>query len=270
MSAGFKVWNLLHNQYLTEKPHIAGAIITSGIFITGGIAYRVFTSKATLSKGALKNAAEEDLVPTEKTSLRNIVESAAEYIRGQAKDIIGSHYAKYLPLLSFVFLWILVNNLLGMIPGFGSPTDNINTTFSMGIFIFLYYNIQGFMTNKFKYLEQFTGHLHGALLLCLGWVMFPLELFSHSIRPLTLGLRLQVNIFADHYIYDTISHLTQVFGEFLGEKFSVVGQWIGYFLSAVAPIPIVILGLIVCVVQALVFTLLSTVYIGIATAHEEH
>jgi F-type H+-transporting ATPase subunit a len=270
MSAGFKVWNLLHNDYLTHNPHIAGAIVTSGLFIAGSAIYRMSTPKSKLSKTALSGVTEEELVPSEKISTRNIVESCAEYVRGQAKDIIGSHYASYLPLLSFVFMWILVNNLIGIIPGFGSPTDNINTTFSMGIFIFLYYNLQGIIHQKWKYLEQFTGHLHGALLLALGWLMFPLELISHCIRPLTLGLRLRINIFADHLVYETLSGLTLKLGEFLGEKFSFVGQIFGYVFAALAPVPIVLLGLIVCVVQALVFTLLSSVYIGIATAHEEH
>lgn len=270
MSGGFKVWNVLHNDYLTSNPHIAGAIITSGIFIAGSVAYRMTTPKSKLSAKAISNAPDEALVPDEKTSLRNIVESAAEYVRGQAKDIIGDHYAKFLPLLSFVFLWILVNNMIGSIPGFGSPTDNINTTLAMGVFIFLYYNIQGIITQKFHYIEHFTGHLQGALLFLLGWLMFPLELISHLIRPLTLGLRLRINIFADHLVYETLAGLTLQMEHFLGEKFHIVGRIIGYTFAALAPVPIVILGLVVAVVQALVFLLLSSVYIGIATAHEEH
>ncbi len=270
MAAGFKVWNVFHSDFLSHNPHIAGAAITASIFILGGVAYRLTTPKLQLSKLSLESVPEEALVPTEKFSLRNVVEGLSEYVRDRLKDIIGDDYATYLPLLSFVFLWVLVNNLIGIIPGFGSPTDNINTTLSMGIFIFLYYNIRGFVSHGFHYLEQFTGHLQGALLIALGWVMFPLELISHSIRPLTLGMRLRTNIYADHTVYHTIAGLSHDFGHFLSAKIGVVGTWIGYAFSALAPVPIVVLGILVCVIQALVFTLLSTVYISIATAHEEH
>lgn len=270
MAAGFKVWNLLHNDFLSHNPHIAGAAITASLFILGGVAYRLTTPKTVLSKTGVGSASEEDLVPTEKFNLRNTAESLGEYVRDRAKDIIGDHYYKYLPLLSFVFMWVLVNNLMGIIPGLGSPTDNINTTLSMGIFIFLYYNIMGFASNGMHYLEQFTGHLQGWLLIALGWMMFPLELISHSIRPITLGMRLRTNIYADHSVYHTISGLSHDFAHSLGLKLGAVGDFIGYLFTALAPVPIVILGILVCVIQALVFTLLSSVYISIATAHEEH
>lgn len=268
--AGFKVWNFLHSPLLAENPHVAGAVITSGLFIGGGVLYKIATSKNKSSAAALKNAEDEVLVPTENAGTRNIVEAAGEYVQGLARDIIGHDYPRYLPLLVFIFLWILVNNIIGMIPGFVSPTDNLNTTLSMGVFIFIYYNYLGFKSNGFKYLEHFTGHLHGVLLFALGWLMFPLELISHSLRPLTLGIRLRTNIFADHAVYHTIAGLVNDLGHFIGVKLGIVGEILGFVLSALVPVPIVVLGLIVCVVQAMVFTLLSTVYISIATAHEEH
>ena len=241
-----------------------------GLFIGGGVLYKIATSKNKSSAAALKNAEDEVLVPTENAGTRNIVEAAGEYVQGLARDIIGHDYPRYLPLLVFIFLWILVNNIIGMIPGFVSPTDNLNTTLSMGVFIFIYYNFLGFKSNGFKYLEHFTGHLHGVLLFALGWLMFPLELISHSLRPLTLGIRLRTNIFADHAVYHTIAGLVNDLGHFIGVKLGIVGEILGFVLSALVPVPIVVLGLIVCVVQAMVFTLLSTVYISIATAHEEH
>ncbi|MEZ4813617.1 MAG: F0F1 ATP synthase subunit A [Bdellovibrionota bacterium] len=270
MSAGFKVWNLLHNDFLSHNPHIAGACVTAGIFIVGGIAYRLTTSNSQLTKAGIASAVEEELVPSENFSFRNTVESLGEYIRDRAKDIIGDHYAQFLPLLSFIFLWILLNNLIGIIPGFGSPTDDINTTLSMGIFVFLYYNIMGFVHNGAHYFEHFTGHLKGVLLYTIGILMIPLELISHSIRPLTLGMRLRTNIYADHSVYHTIAGLSHDFAAFLGVKLGVIGEFMGYIFTALAPVPIVILGILVCVIQALVFTLLTSVYISIATAHEEH
>ena len=100
--------------------------------------------------------------------------------------------------------------------------------------------------------------------------MFPIELISHCVRPITLGIRLRTNIYADHTVYDTIAGLSHKFAEFLGEKMGFLGDIVGYVFAALAPVPIVVLGIMVCVIQALVFTLLSSVYISIATAHEEH
>lgn len=270
MSAGFKVWNVLHNDFLNHNPHIAGAIITGTLFVVGGVAYKKFTPKHKSSKTDLIAASEEDLVPTENVSTRNVIEALGEYIRDQIRDILGDRYVKYMPLLCFVFFWILANNLIGAIPGFGSATADINTTLSMGLFIFLYYNIMGFREHGFHYLKHFTGHLEGALLFALGWVMFPLELISHLVRPMTLGMRLRTNIYADHTVYETISGLALGVGDSLGVKFGAIGRFVGYLFSALAPVPIVILGILVAVIQALVFTLLSSVYISIATAHEEH
>ena len=140
----------------------------------------------------------------------------------------------------------------------------------MGIFVFIFYNIQGFRFNGLKYFEHFTGHLHGVLLLALGWLMFPLELISHSIRPLTLGIRLRTNIYADHSVHEKITELIYDFGDFLAVKLGFIGNVIGWTLATLAPIPLVLLGIIVCLIQALVFTLLTSVYISIATAHEDH
>jgi F-type H+-transporting ATPase subunit a len=100
--------------------------------------------------------------------------------------------------------------------------------------------------------------------------MFPLELISHSLRPLTLGIRLRTNIFADHAVFDIISKLTQDLAHFMEAKLGFVGKVLGFLTASAAPIPLVLLGIIFCCVQALVFTLLTSVYISIATSHEDH
>ena len=193
-----------------------------------------------------------------------------ELCQGFAKDIIGHHYADYLPLLMFIFMWTLVNNLLGSIAGFGSATDNLNTTLAMGLSVFVYYNFMGFKANGFKYLEQFTGHLSGILLLFLGPLMFVIEMISHSVRPLTLGFRLRSNIYADHSVFHIMSGIIGGASHFLSEKFGIVGSLFGHFFAIVGPVPLMILGLLVAVIQAFVFTLLTSIYIGMATAHDDH
>jgi F-type H+-transporting ATPase subunit a len=152
-------------------------------------------------------------------------------------------------------------------------TDNdgfLNSTLSMGLVVFVYYNIMGFKAHGFKYLEHYTGHLHGVLLLLLGPLMFVIELISNAVRPVTLGIRLRTNIFADHTVYGIISGLFKDLAHFLNDSFGVIGGAIGHLLALVGPIPIVILGLLVCIIQAFVFTMLTIIYMGMATAHEDH
>jgi F-type H+-transporting ATPase subunit a len=149
-------------------------------------------------------------------------------------------------------------------------TTSMNLTLAMGLFVFVYYNFQGFKHNGFKYLEHFTGHLHGVLLLFLGPILFVIETVSHMVRPMTLAIRLRSNINVDSTVHGLIMGLMKDLYTFLGEHLGVFGKAVGAVLWTAIPVPIVGLGLLVAVVQAFVFTLLTTIYIGLATAHEEH
>jgi F-type H+-transporting ATPase subunit a len=262
---GFQVWSLLHNDFINENPHVAAAAISGGLIVLASLAYRILAPKLNAST---KNDA--DFIPKSNLGIRNFFEMIAEFVQGLARDIIGDHYEHYLPLLVFIFTWTLVNNLLGVIPGFGSSTDNLNTTLAMGLVSFVYYNYHGFKSHGFKYLEHFTGHLHGVLLLFMGPAMFVIELISHSVRPITLGMRLRANMYADHTVHGIVVGLFQQMGDFLTAKLGAFGTTLGYMIAAVGPVPIILLGLLVCVLQAFVFTLLTTIYVGMATAHDDH
>ncbi|HVJ63679.1 MAG TPA: F0F1 ATP synthase subunit A [Bdellovibrionota bacterium] len=261
---GFQWWNLLHNDFLNHNAHFSAAAVTVLGLGVSGIAYAAIAPKL---KPATTDA---ELVPPAKLGLTNFFDLVGSFIQSLAKDIIGHHYATYLPLLTFMFIWTLTSNMLGLIPGLGSPTDNLNTTLAMGVFVFLYYNYQGFRSHGFHYLEQFAGHLSGVLLLLLGPMMFVIELISHSVRPITLGIRLKANISADHAIYGTIRDLCIQVADAMGNSMGAFGKALGWVFISLGPVPIVILGILVCVIQAFVFTLLTTIYIGLATAHEEH
>jgi len=265
MAAGFKWWDLLHNDFLTHNGHISAGLVGASVLVAGGAAYAIAAPRVNL-----KTAQDESFIPSPRFGLRTTWEIIGEFVQGTARDIVGPHYHKYYPLLLFIFVWTLLHNLLGSLPGLGSATDNINTTFAMGVSVFLYYNFMGFRENGVHYLEQFTGHLHGLLLLLLGPVMFVIETISHMIRPLTLGIRLRTNIYADHEVHGTIMGMLSDMAHGLSEKFGAVGHVIGFTIEAIAPVPILLLGLLVCVIQAFVFTLLTMIYIGLATAHEEH
>lgn len=264
---GFQIWSLLESPFIEEHPYFAAGTISASIVLLGLLIYKIAAPKQTP-----KTANDNDFVPPANLAPRNLIDMAGSFVLGVARDNIGAHYADYLPLLIFIFLWTLVNNLLGMLPGFGSATDNYNTTLSMGVVTFVYYNIMGFRAHGFKYLEHYTGHLHGSLLLILGPLMFVIELVSNLARPVSLGIRLRSNIFGDHMVYGIVSDLIKGLGDAIGIKLGVVGSAIGWIITAVGPVPIVALGLMVCVIQAFVFTLLTTIYVGMATAHagEEH
>lgn len=261
---GFQWWNLLHNDFLNEQAHFSGAAVTVLGLGIAGLAY------AALAPKLKPTTRDEDLVPASKLGLINLFDIFGSFIQGIAKDIIGHHYVEYLPILIFMFIWTLTNNLLGLIPGLGSPTDNLNTTLAMGVFVFIYYNVQGFRSHGIRYLEHFAGHLSGVLLLLLGPMMFAIELISHMVRPITLGIRLRSNISGDHVIYGVIRDLCIRVAHSMESSMGVVGKALGWVIMGLGPVPIVILGILVCVIQAFVFTLLTTIYIGLATAHEEH
>lgn len=246
-----------------QYPHVGNAALTATIMLVGAAAYRLKTRSITA------NSSDEAFVPSEKMGVQNIFELIGGFVQGIAKDIIGHQYKKYLPLLIFYFIWTLLNNLMGVFPGFGSATDNLNTTLAMGGIVFIYYNVQGFLSHGIKYLEHFAGHLHGALLWTLGPVLFVIELISHAVRPVTLGMRLRSNIYADHTVYGIVLDLLQGARVALEAKLGAVGAFLGHLIVGIGPVPIVILGLLVCVIQAFVFTLLTTIYVGMATAHED-
>jgi F-type H+-transporting ATPase subunit a len=215
--------------------HVFAAILV--VLIVLFLAWR---TRASIAKAGL-NA----VVPGPEVSIRNIMEVALEALYDQMKQIIGPDCQRYFPVLATLSLFILVSNLLGLVPGFTPPTDNWNTTFACGIFVFLYYNYHGMRTQGFGHI----AHMANPTGMWWGWflapLMFPIELVSHIARPFSLGVRLAANMVGDHAVL-------------LG------------FLSLVpilVPLPFMALGLMVSVIQTVVFILLSMIYIGLATAH---
>lgn len=184
---------------------------------------------------------KERLVPEGRGSLTNIFEVLVEGILRMMEGIIGPSAHKYLPLIGTLFIYIFSCNLLSIVPGFLPPTGNVNTNFACSITVFLYYNYVGVREHGLRYFKHFLGPS-----LWLAWLILPIELISHIVRPLSLSLRLFGNITGDHMVLEIFSSLTHLF------------------------IPILFIGLAVFVafIQAFVFSLLSLIYIGLATEHE--
>ncbi len=179
---------------------------------------------------------------------QQLLEVFVQQVRGLLAEVIGPYGRRYIALIGSFALFILLGNLIGLIPGLGSPTDNINVTGALGITSFLYYISMGFRQQGIRYLKHFTGGLTGVMLLTLGPLIFLIEIMSNFVRPVTLSLRLFVNMFADHKIGQTFLDLA----------------------PPLIPIFTLALGAFVCVVQAFIFIMLSMVYLSETVPHDEH
>jgi len=223
---------------LAHKFHIAQHVLTLGLvgllFLLFGIVYR--------SKIA---GAKNTVIPDRGITIRNLIEALGQFVYNLARNIMGDEQAKkYYTVIVLLFSFIFFNNVIGLIPGFLPPTDNFNTTLALGIFVFLYYNYQGIKEQGIVgHIKHFMGPVW-----YLAILIFPIEIISHSVRPLSLGLRLKGNMEGDHLVLSIFSNL----------------------VPYVVPIPFYVIGLFVCFMQAFVFTLLTMVYISLATAHHDH
>jgi F-type H+-transporting ATPase subunit a len=171
-------------------------------------------------------------------------EALYKFLSGQAHDALDHGANKYVPFIGTLFIFILLMNLIGIIPGFESPTMSPAVPCGIAVSVFLYYNYMGVREQGLgKYLAHFAGPVW-----YLAWLMIPIEIISHLSRPLSLTVRLFGNMFA-------------------GEKVTLTFLSLTYFL-----VPVIFMGLHVFVafLQAFIFMLLSTIYIAGAVAHEEH
>ncbi len=177
-------------------------------------------------------------------------------IKDMITSIIGEHGYRHLPVVATFAILILVSNLMGQFPLFMSPTASVNVTFALGISSFVYYNYVGIAENGvLGHLRHFAGpRLPVMIAIFITPLIFAIELISNSIRPMTLGVRLFANMFADEQVFIQITNLFPPFTQVL------------------VPLVLTVLGVFVAVVQAFVFTLLSLIYIGEVShaPHDEH
>lgn len=209
--------------------------VVTACLVVGGI-----TVGSIFAARALKRA-ENPIIPEKKMSLRTFFEVLIEFVYTFAGNTLGGSPDKYFPLLGAFFIYILFNNLMGVIPGFSPPTSNINTNIAIAATSFLMYNYYGYREHGWKYIKQFMGPL-----IWIAPLMFVIELFSHIFRPISLSIRLFGNMFGDHMVMSIFSGLVPI----------------------VVPVVFMVLAIVVSLLQAFVFTLLSTVYIGLATSHD--
>ena len=229
------VYSFLHERGIDEL--YQAVVLAVFLLVLGGL-------------GVRKRVAETDggVIPDEGMSIRNILEIIVEALVDQARSIMGEEYRRYFPLVGSIFLFIVVSNLLGLVPGFCGATSDVNTACAWAIISFVAYNYVGIKTHGWKYVYQFMGpslmekeiggrHYH---IRVLAPVFLPLEIVLHGARILTLTVRLVANMFADH---------------------TVILIWLG-MVPLVIPAIFMGLGLVVSVLQAFVFSLLTMIYIG--------
>lgn len=239
---GFVWWSLLG---LGDVPHY----LIMGWVVCAVLCLCAVAVKISLSRG-------DQLIPKDPSEMGVIdwIRNFFEGVTGAMLELVDSlmphhHQGRhYMWLIAPIFLYILIGNLMGLVPGLLPPTDNVNTNLAVAITVFLGYNLFGLKEVGIGYLRHFwapagLGFILAALI---GPLLLFIELLGHAFRPITLSLRLFGNMTGDHAAFATFLGLVP-FG---------------------VPIIFMLMGLLVSLVQAYVFTMLTGVYVTLATSHD--
>src|ERR1035437_9782217 len=172
---------------------------------------------------------------------QQIAEMIHEFTGGQAEQVIGHGYEKFQAFVTCIFLFVLINNLLGLIPGVETPTKSPWVPLGLAVLTFVYYHFNGFKASGIGYVKQFLGPVWW-----IAWLLFPIEIISHCARVMSLTIRLYANMFASDLV-------------------SLV-----FFSLIPLAVPAVFLGLhfFVSIIQAYIFMLLSMIYLSQAVSHD--
>ncbi|MCB0326614.1 MAG: F0F1 ATP synthase subunit A [Bdellovibrionales bacterium] len=206
----------------------------------------------------MKHAAKA-VIPDGHFSLRNFFELLVGMLDQLAKDVIGHGHRKYLPFIGTMFIFIFFSNLVGLIPGFLPPTETWVMGAAIATISFIAFNYFGFREHGLGYFSHFVAPISlKGVKNPIAWflILIPLlafqvlfasvESISMFLRPVTLSIRLLVNITADHKILEVF----------------------GAMAPYIVPIPVMIMGIFVSFMQAFIFTMLTMVYISMSVSHD--
>ena len=174
-------------------------------------------------------------------AFQHLAEMTHEFVGEQSESIVGHGYERFVTYLTVLVLFILIGNLMGLVPGLESPTANPVVPLGFALATFFYYHYHGIRANGWSYYKQFVGPV--------WWLyplMLPIEIISHFARVLSLTVRLYANMFAGDMV-------TLAF-------FSLIPIGV--------PLAFLALHFGVALVQAYVFMILATVYLSLAVAHD--
>ena len=181
--------------------------------------------------------------------LQILLEDGVAAVQGMLRDYVGDKGSRYLTIVTTMFVFILTGNLMGLVPGLMAPTSSINVTLGCALTVAVYYHLQGVKEQGLvAYVKHFAAPPGAPIFL--APIMLPIEIISHLSRVLSLSLRLFGNIFGEELVILIL--------------FSIV--------PFVVPLPMMFLGIITATLQAFIFVLLTTIYLGgaVATEHEQH
>ena len=180
-------------------------------------------------------------------TLQVALEDFITAFQGLLADFVGPKGPGYLPLVASIFVVILLSNLSGLVPGLMAPTTNLNVTLGCAVTVWVYYHLQGFKEQGVvAYLKHFAVPPGSPVIM--APLMLIIELIGHAARVLSLSLRLFGNIFGEELVIVILASL----------------------VPFIVPLPMMFLGLLTATLQALIFAILTMVYLGGAVAVEHH
>ena len=183
------------------------------------------------------------------------VELLYNFVFAMVRDNAGSQARPFIPFVFTLFTYLLVGNLLGMIPGFFTFTSHIIVTFALGLTVIAVVTVTGFINHGIEFLRLFLPK--GAPLF-IAPILIPIELISYLVRPFSLAIRLFVNMMAGHTMLKVFAGFAVVFIKFLGTGFGVI--------AALVPVAITMaltgFEIVIAILQAYVFTVLTCLYLN--------
>lgn len=229
----------LEGQPVQHVTHLALSLLSCALIL-----FLVMRTRASWAKD------ENPAIPATGFGARNMMEALLDTCIGLGEQVLGSRKQaeRFLPLIGALAVYILFHNVLALVPGLAPATDNWNVTVGPAVVVFFATHYYGLKDTGAHYLAHFLGPKIGGIY-WLAPLFVVIEIISHLARPLSLSLRLFGNMFGDH----------AVLAIFLGLA----------AFPLVFPVPIMLLGTVVVVVQTLVFSLLTLVYIALAIEHSE-
>jgi len=240
---------LLHSMGIAEhsldpSTGVANSAVYAHAWLTVAVLLLVAAWGRVLLNRAKARSGIEKYFADDRPTILSLVEVYALGIKSMMGDLLNKVDTRYyFPLIAALFAYIFVNNIQGILPGFLPATDNINTNVGMAIIVFLTFNAVGLYRDAGGYLKHLMGPV-----LPLAILLFPIEVISLFIRPISLTIRLTANMFGDHQVFTIMSDLVPV----------------------ILPVGLLSLAVLVSVIQAFVFSLLTIIYINLSLPHHEH
>jgi F-type H+-transporting ATPase subunit a len=193
---------------------------------------------------------------------QNFVELIVSSLNNFVVGIIGPGGEKYTPFIGTIFIYVLVMNLLGLVPGFKAPTSNLSTTIALALIVFVTYNYYSIRAiGILGWVMHLLGNPQSVVEWCLVPLMFPIHVIGELARPLSLSVRLFGNIFGEETILVILAGMSVVLLRYHHTP----------VLTIPVQFPMMVFAVFTSFVQALVFAMLTTIYIAIGVAgHEEH